>query len=170
MQNFLRQGALPPYNPRQGASLLDPCEHLTHRLSHREFKMEWRPCCDSIFHFLVISPVRKVGEGGRTALHPIFDDSRWKWATQGNLKLVESMESLVEMVQIENSLRNYVNFTLGNGFSWAFKTLKPISFRELRPLDPWCQDGISDENGTILWFSTKFYSWSYPLKQIFLGF
>ena len=36
-----------------------------------------------------------------------------------------SMESLVEMVQIEISLRNYVNFTLWNGFSWAFRILKP---------------------------------------------
>ena len=55
-----------------------------------------------------------------------------------------SMESLVEMVQIENSLRYYVNFTFLNGVSWAFKTLKPMSFRGLRPLDPWCHDGISD--------------------------
>ena len=45
------------------------------------------------------------------------------------------MESLVEMVQIETSLRNYVNFTLGNRFSRAFKTLKPMSFGGLRPLD-----------------------------------
>ena len=50
---------------------------------------------------------------------------------------------LVEMVQIENSLRYYVNFTLVNGVSWAFKTLKPTSFRGLRSLDPWCHDGIS---------------------------
>ena len=54
----------------------------------------------------------------------------------GESKIGGSMESLVEMIQIENSLRNYVNFTLGNRFSWAFKTLKLISFRGLRPLDP----------------------------------
>ena len=46
------------------------------------------------------------------------------------------MESLVEMVQIENSLRNDVNFTLGNGFSEAIKALKPMSFRGLRPWTP----------------------------------
>ena len=30
---FLGKGALPPYNPRQGTSPLDPCEHLAYRLS-----------------------------------------------------------------------------------------------------------------------------------------
>ena len=63
------------------------------------------------------------------------------------------MESLVEIVQIENSLRNYVNFTVGNGFSWAFKTLKPMSFRGVRPLEPRCHDGICDENRQ---FSVKY--------------
>ena len=58
---FLGKGVLPPYNPRQGASPLDPCKHLVHRLSFSQFKI-----------------------GG-------------------------SMESLVEMVRIENSLQNYVN-------------------------------------------------------------
>ena len=46
----------------------------------------------------------------------------------GGVIIVGSMESLVEMVQIENSLQNYVNFTPGNGFSWALTTLKPKSF------------------------------------------
>ena len=32
---FLGKGALPPYNPRQGASPLD------HKLSFPQFKMEW---------------------------------------------------------------------------------------------------------------------------------
>ena len=41
-------------------------------------------------------------------------------------------------IQMENSLRNYVNFTIWNRFSWTFKVLKPMSFRGLRPLDP-CQ-------------------------------
>ena len=26
---FLGKGALPPYHPRQGASPLDPCEHIS---------------------------------------------------------------------------------------------------------------------------------------------
>ena len=115
--------------PHQGASPLDPCEHLTHRLSFQQFKMEWRPCIS----------VRKGGGGvgGLAAVpSPIFDGRRGKWAARWEFTISGSMESLVEMVQIENSLRNYVNFTLGNGFSWAFKTLKPMSFRGLRPLDP----------------------------------
>ena len=41
---FLGNGALPPYNPRQGISPLDSCEHLAHRLSFPQFKIEWRPC------------------------------------------------------------------------------------------------------------------------------
>ena len=57
-------------------------------------------------------------------------------------KIGGSMKYLVEMVQIENSLRNYVNFTLRNGVSWAFKTLKPMNFRLLRPMDPQCHDGM----------------------------
>ena len=31
---FYGKGALPPYNPHQGASPLDPWEHLTDCLSH----------------------------------------------------------------------------------------------------------------------------------------
>ena len=31
------------------------------------------------------------------------------------------------MVQIEKSLQNYVNFTLCQELSWAFKTLKPMN-------------------------------------------
>ena len=82
------------------------------------------------------------------------------------------MESLVEMVQIDNSLRNYVNFTLGNGFSWAFKTLKPMSFRGLRPLDPWCHDGLPDDSVQID-NSVQNYMLILPpdfLKRVFLGF
>ena len=45
----------------------------------------------------------------------------------GEFTIGGSMESLMEMVQIENSLQNYVNFTPGNRFSWAFKTLKPVT-------------------------------------------
>ena len=54
----------------------------------------------------------------------------------GEFKIGGSMESVVEMVQIENSLQNYVNFTLWNGFSLAFKTLKPMNFQGLRPPGP----------------------------------
>ena len=56
---FLGKGALPPYNPRQGASPLNPSKNLAHRLS-----------------FTVI-------QNGMTPMHsaqrgwaaPIFDDS-----------------------------------------------------------------------------------------------
>ena len=40
------------------------------------------------------------------------------------------------MVQIENSLQNYVDSTLWNGFSWAFKTLKPWASRVSAPWTP----------------------------------
>ena len=93
-------------------------------------------------------PMHKHAHRGR-ATSPIFDDSRENEPLRGNLKLVEAWNLwTVEMVQIDNSLQNYVNFTLGNGFSWAFKILKPMSFRGLRPLNPQCHDGISDENFT----------------------
>ena len=167
MQNFLRQGVLPPYKPRQGANFQDPSKHLIHRLSFPQFKIEWHPC-------MWIS-VRKWGRAGGPRPNPIFDDSRGKWATQGNLKLVEAWNLWRKWcIQSENSLQNYVNFTLGNRFSWAFKTIKPISFRGLRPLDPRCHDGISDENSTNRQFSAKLYvnsaPWSYPLKWVFLCF
>ena len=156
MQNFPRQGALPPYNPCRGASPLDPCENLAHRLPFPQFKMEWRPCYDSIFHFLVISPVRKVGEGRKKCAPSHFWWQSLEMSHSGEFEIGGSMESLVEMIQIENSLRNYVNFT--------------HKLPGAPPPGLWCHDGISDENSTIWWFSTKFYPWSYPLKQIFLGF
>ena len=59
------------------------------------------------------------------------------------------------------SVKLHVNFTpdltLWNGFSWAFKTLKPTSFWGLRPLDPWCHDGIPDENSTNWCNSAQYY-------------
>ena len=85
----------------------------------------------------------------------------------GEFKIGGSMESLVEMVQIENSLGNYVNFTLGNGLSWAFKTLKPMSFRGLRPLDPRCHDSVRD----YMWIlplilpSKTGFSWAFKMLK-----
>ena len=40
---FLGKGALPPYNPRNGASPLDPCEQARSQ-TVPQLKMEWRPC------------------------------------------------------------------------------------------------------------------------------
>ena len=37
---FLSKGVLSPCNLRQGASSLDPCEHLAHRVSFPQFKIE----------------------------------------------------------------------------------------------------------------------------------
>ena len=82
------------------------------------------------------------GEGvrsGAAAPPPIFcwqsgEMSHLGEFTNGN---GVSMESPVEMVQIENLLQSYVNFTLGgNRFSWTFKVLKPTSFWGLCTLDP----------------------------------
>ena len=80
----------------------------------------------------------------------------------GNLRLVEAWNLCWKwFIQIENSLQNYMNFTLGNRFSWAFKTLKPISFRGLCSLDPRCHDGISDEIVQID-NSVQNYMWILP--------
>ena len=124
---FFGKGALPPCNLHQGASSLDPCEHLAHRLSIPKFKIEWRPCIS----------VCKGGARCERAAPP----SHFWWPSQEMSQSREftiggSMESLVEMVQIENSSRNYVDFTLGNRFSGIFKTLKPMSFRGLAPWTP----------------------------------
>ena len=135
---FLGKGALPPYNPRHwgqpsAPSPLDPCEHLAHRLSFSQFKMEWRPCIG----------VSKGGPGAR----PSFLMTVAGKEPLGEFKIGGSMESLVEMVQIEKSLRNYVNFTLWKGLSWAFKTLNPLASGG-SALDLRCHDGISDENSS----------------------
>ena len=142
---FLGKGALPPYNPRQGASPQDPCEHLAHRLSLLHFKMEWRPCIS----------MRKGGGGG--GWHPIFLWQSGETSHSGEFKIGGSMESLVEMVQIENSLRNNVNFTLWNRFSLAFKTIYPWASGGSAPLEPRCHDGISDKNSTNWQFSAKLH-------------
>ena len=111
------RGCFPLTTPASGPAPCTPGEHLAHRLSFPQFKMEWRPCIS----------VRKGT--------PFFDDSRGN-EPLGGIKIGGSMESLVEMVQSENSLQNYVNFTLWNGFSWAFKTLRPISYRGSAPWTP----------------------------------
>ena len=96
---FLSKGVLSPCNLRQGASSLDPCEHLAHRLIVLPTIQNW------------MTPMHKryaKGKGvtvGAAPLLQFFDDSRGKWATRGNLQLVmveawnPGMESLVEMVQ-----------------------------------------------------------------------
>ena len=63
---FLGKGALPPYNPHQGASPLDPCEHLAHRAT--------------IQNGMTPMPKGAQGGGGVGAAtpSPIFDDSRGK--------------------------------------------------------------------------------------------
>ena len=125
----------------------DPCKHLTHRLSVRQFKMEWCQWC-----------MCKGGwEWEGCGPFPHFWWQSGEMSHSVEFTFGGSMESLVEMVQIENSLQNYVNFTLRNGFSWAFKTLKPMSFQGPRPLDPRCHDGIADEKSTNWKFSAKLH-------------
>ena len=64
-------------------------------------------------------------------------DSQGKCATLGNLKLVVAWNPMEMVYKWRNHCYvNYVNFTLWNRFSWAFKTLKSMSFRGFRPLDP----------------------------------
>ena len=81
------------------------------------------------------------------AAPPIFDDSGGgvEMSHSGEFKIVGSMESLVEMVQI--IFTKLYEFYLLKRVFMAFKTLKPMSFRGSAP-GPWCQDGISNENST----------------------
>ena len=157
---FLGKGVLPPYSPRQGASPLNPCEHLAHRLSFTQFKMEWSPCI-----------VRKGGG-------PHFWWQSGKRAIRGNFEIGGSMESLVEMVQIEKSLQNYVNFTLWKGLSWAFKHYNPWASGGSTP---WTPGAMMESPVKIVqieanWqFSARLHvnftpDQSYPLKLVFLSF
>ena len=54
-------------------------------------------------------------EWGLRPLLPFFDDSRGTLSHSGEFTIGHggSMESLVEMVQIENLLQSYVNFNFG---------------------------------------------------------
>ena len=136
---------------------LDPCKHLAHRLSFPQFKKEWHP---------MHKHAQRCGKAP-----PHFDDSWGEMSHSREFKISGSMESLVEKVQIENSLRNYVNFTLGNGLSLAFKTLKPMSFQGLRPLDPRCHDGISDSVQNYMWIlplilpSKTGFTWAFKMLK-----
>ena len=128
---FLSKGVLSPCNLRQEASSLDPCEHLAHRVSFPQFKIQWRPC--------ISGTQRGRGFWVGAAAPPIFWWQSGEMSRSGEFTIGHggSMESLVEMVQIENLLQSYVNFTLGgNRFSCPFKVLKPTSFRGLCILDP----------------------------------
>ena len=144
---FLGKGALLPYNPCQGASPLDPCQHLAHRLSFPQLKIEWCPCIS----------VRKGLMAVRGMSHP------------GEFKIGRSMECLIEMVQMKNSLRKYVHFTLWNGFSWAFKTLKSMSFGGSAP---WTPRATMESPMKIVQFSAKLHVDFTPIlpSKIFVGF
>ena len=141
---FQGKGALNPYNPRQGTS---PWTYANTSLTDcPSFNSKWNDT-----HAICIS-VRKGGGGVAPILMKVGGKE-----PLGGFKIGGSMESLVEMVQIEDSLRNYVNSTLWNVFSWVFKTPKPMNFRGLRSLDPWCHDGISDGNSANWQFSAKLH-------------
>ena len=126
--------------------------------------MEWRPCIG----------VRKGG--GRLPFSG--DDSRGEKSHSGEFKIGGSMESLLEMVQIEKSLQNYVNFTLWKGFSWAFKHYNPWASGGSAP---WTPGAMMESPMKIVqieanWqFSSRLHvnftpDQSYPLKLVFLGF
>ena len=143
---LLGKGALPPYRGPAPGSLQTPLSQTV------------LPTIQNGMTPMHKRAQRRGGqEGCGASPPPIFDDSRGKWAFFCEFKTGGSMESLVEMVQIENSLGHYVNFILENRLSLAFKTLKPMSFRGFRPLDPWCHDGIANENSTNWQFSAKLH-------------
>ena len=83
------RGRFPLTTPATGPVPCTPCEHLAHKLSFPQLKMEWRACIG----------VRKGGSP-----RPHF------WWQSGEFKIGGSMESLVEMGQIEKSLWNYAIF------------------------------------------------------------
>ena len=147
---FLGKGALPPYNPRQGAD--------------RPLRT---PCSQTVLPTIQngMMPMHRCEQRGGWGPGPHFWWQSGEKSHSGELG--GSMESLVEMVQIEKALQNYVNFTLWKGLSWAFKTLKPMSFRgrNLR----WKQFKLK-----LIDNSVRNYMWilprSYPLKRVFLGF
>ena len=100
-----------------------------------------------------------MGEGRRAVPQSHFWWQSGKMSHLGSLRLVEAWNSRWKWcIQIENSLRNYVNFTLGNRFSWPFKLTHKAS-GDSSPVDPRCHDGISDENSTKRQFSAKFKHW-----------
>ena len=146
------RGRCPLTTPARGANPLDPCERLTHRLSFPQFKMEWRPW---------ISLQKREG------CPPHFWWQSGKMSLSGNLKSVEE-----QAWNLWWKCTNWEFITKLREF-YSFKTLKPMSFRGLRPLDPRCHKGISDENSTNWQFSAKLHvnvtPRSYPLKQVFLG-
>ena len=113
-------------------------------LSFPQFKMEWRPC--------II--VRKGGEWEGCGPFPHF------WWQSGEMS--HSGDQLLEVWNLWwkwYKLRIHYEIMwilpLETGFSWTFKTLKPMSFRRLHPLDPRYHNGISNENSTNWQFSAK---------------
>ena len=122
---FLGKGRFPLTTPVRGPAPWTPANtSLTDCPSHNS---KW-----NCVHACISVRMRE----GRRATPP----SHFWWQLEemshlGNLKLLVEAWNLwwKWCAQIENSLWNYVNFTLGNGFSWAFKTLKPLSFRGLNP-------------------------------------
>ena len=108
IQHFLKQGGavlLSPCNLRQGASSLDPCEHLAHRVSFPQFKIEWRLC--------VSGTQRGRGCGvGAAALLQFFDDSRGKWAR----KWAEPLGGIYNWSRWKHGISG------GNGTNWELIT------------------------------------------------
>ena len=134
---FLSKGVLSPCNLRQGASSLNPCEHLAHRVSFPQFKLDW------------MTPMHKrryaKGKGcgvGAEAPPPIFWWQLGEMSHSGEFTIghggsMESGHGISGGNGTNLRIQSYMNFTLGgNKFSWTFKVVKPTSFRGLCTLDP----------------------------------
>ena len=104
----------------------------------------------------------------------------WQSGEMGHsreFKTGESMESLVEMVQIENSLRNYVNLASETGFLGLLKHWNPWASG-----GPWTPRtrGVESLTLNLLWkwyklrshykITCEFYPDFYPHTRVFLGF
>ena len=129
---FLSKGVLSPCNLRQGASSLDPCEHLAHSECPSHNSTDAR------------ATVRK-GKGcgvGAAAPPPSFWWQLGEMSHSGEFTIghggsMESGHGISGGNGTNLRIQSYMDFTLcGNKFSLTFKVLKPTSFRGLCTLDP----------------------------------
>ena len=137
--NFLRQGGAAPLQAPSGGQ--PPANtSITDCLQNGMTPM----------HILV--SVRKGGGEGS----PIFDDSRGTWATWGNSKLVEAWYLWWKWYKLRIHYE-ICNFTLWNGFTWAFKTLKPWASRGSAPWTPGATMESPTKTSTNWQFSAKLH-------------
>ena len=121
---FLNKGELPPYNSHQGGQPPGPLRTPRSQTVLPTIPNEMTPMhrCEQ----------RGGGAAGPT---PIFDDSRRKRATWGNLELVEAWNFWWKCTNWD-IITKLCEFYLWKGLSWAFKTLNPWASGGSAPWTP----------------------------------